>query len=112
MRRRHCESVSTARHVIPPSAPLGVRQTQPPAIREGDSVVAEDGILGDIEAVVLSERRVPLFMIVRAGSLLRPRYPVVPVSLVTGVDAARRMVEVRGRLAAMRRMPETLPLVL
>jgi hypothetical protein len=98
--------------VIRPGAARRARDVGPAAIREGDSVVAEDGILGDIDAVVLSERRVPVFMIVRAGSLLRPRYPVVPVSLVTGVDAARRMVKVRGRLAAMRRMPETLPLVL
>jgi hypothetical protein len=104
--------VSTVRLVIRRNAAHAVRHIGTPAIREGDSVVAEDGILGDIEAIVLSERRVPLFMIVRAGSLLRPRYPVVPVSLVTGVDAARRMVDVRGQLAAMRRMPETIPLVL
>lgn len=81
-------------------------------IREGDLVVAADGVLGRVEELVRSDPRAPAYLVVRAGRVLRRRYPVVPVSLVTVVDSGRRLVELRGRCETIARMPETLPLVL
>lgn len=82
------------------------------AIREGDAVLADDGVLGCVDQLVQSEGRTPAYLVVRAGGALRRRYPVVPVSLVTTVDSRRRRVTVRGRRDAIGRLPETLPLVL
>ena len=82
------------------------------AIREGDAVIVEDGVLGRIERLVRSEAGVPVYLVVRIGRTLRHRYPVVPVALITGVDSRRRRVAVRGRCETIGRLPETLPLVL
>lgn len=82
------------------------------AIRTGDAVMAEDGPLGRVEWLVASEARTPAYLVVRAGRMLRRRYPVVPVSYITGVDSRRGLVELRGRCDAIRRLPETLPLAL
>ena len=82
------------------------------AIRAGDAVMAEDGVLGRVEWLVASEARTPAYLVVRAGRLLRRRYPVVPVSLVAGFDSRQRLVELRGRCEAIRRLSETVPLAL
>lgn len=82
------------------------------AIREGDAVVAEDGVLGRVDRLVRSEAHTPVYLVVRAGRMLRRRYPVVPVSLVTGVDSRRRLVRLHGRCKTISRLPEALPLVL
>jgi hypothetical protein len=74
--------------------------------------MAEDGALGRVEGLVRSEGLTPMYLIVRAGRTLRRRYPVVPVSLVSQVDPRRRLVELRGRRDAIRRLPETVPFVL
>jgi hypothetical protein len=81
-------------------------------IREGDTVVADDGILGQVEHVARSEAEEPVYLVVRVGRLLRRRYPVVPIAVVTRVDSGRRIVEVRGHRDDVRRLPEALPLVL
>ena len=81
-------------------------------IREGDAVMAEDGVLGCVDRLVGSEAETPAYLVVRVGRTLRRRYPVVPVSLVIRVDTRRRLVRLRGRGEAIVRMPETLPLVL
>jgi hypothetical protein len=81
-------------------------------IREGDAVMAEDGVLGRVERLVQSDPHTPAFLVVRAGRVLRRRYPVVPVSFVTVVDPGRRLVWLRGRCGTIGRMSETLPLVL
>jgi len=82
------------------------------AIREGDAVVAEDGVLGRVEQLVPPEAHSPAYFVVRVGRMLRRRYPVVPVSLVASVDSRRRLVNLRGRRETIDRLPETLPLVL
>ena len=74
--------------------------------------MAEDGVLGCVDRLVGSEAEMPAYLVVRAGRVLRRRYPIVPVSLVMGVDARRRLVRLRGRCDAIARLSETLPLVL
>jgi hypothetical protein len=81
-------------------------------IREGDAVVAEDGVLGRVDRLVGSDTRAHGFLVVRAGRAFSRRYPVVPIALVTNVDSRRRLVRLRGRCEALGRLPETLPLVL
>lgn len=81
------------------------------AIREGDAVMAEDGVLGRVDRLLRSDAQTPAYLVVCAGRTLRRRYPVVPVSLVTGVDPRRRLVELRGRCETIGRLSETLPLV-
>jgi hypothetical protein len=82
------------------------------AIREGDTVVTQDGVLGCVDRLVRSEAQAPAYLVVRTGRTLRRRFPVVPVSLVAGVDSRRRQVELHGRRKAICSLPETLPLVL
>jgi hypothetical protein len=82
------------------------------AVRKGDAVMAEDGVVGHVEELVRSEALAPAYLIVRANRTLRRRYPVVPVSLISRVDPRRRLVELRGRREAIRGLPETVPLVL
>ena len=95
-----------------PSPSTSVRAPAVASIREDDAVVAEDGVLGCVDRLVHTEARTPAYLVVRAGRTLRRRYPVIPVSLVTGVDSRRRLVMLRGRCEAISRLPETLPLVL
>jgi hypothetical protein len=82
------------------------------SITEGDAVVADDGVLGRVERLLSLEARAPVYLVVRIGRGLRRRYPIVPVSLVEGVDTRRRLVRLRGKRKSIGRMPETLPLVL
>jgi hypothetical protein len=90
-----------------PARPASVAE-----ISEGDAVMAEDGDLGWVDRLVRSEDHTPAYLVVRAGRTLRRRYPVVPVSLVSGVDSRRRLVRLHGRCETIGRLPETLPLVL
>jgi hypothetical protein len=79
--------------------------------RVGDTVVAQDGPLGEIERVIRTETRAPVYVVVAVRKLIGRRYPVVPWPLVTGVDRGRRRVQVHGRRHAISRLSETLPLV-
>lgn len=81
------------------------------AIREGDAVVAEDGVLGRVDRLLGSDARTPVYLVVCAGRALRRRYPVVHVSLITEVDSRRRLVQLRGRRETIGRLPEALPFV-
>jgi hypothetical protein len=96
-----------------PLASVGVAERTPTAlVRVGDTVVAEDGVLGRVDRVIRSEAKAPVFVVVSVGRFLRRKYPVLPLSFVSGVDRSRKLVQVRGRCAAVRRLPETLPFVL
>ena len=79
--------------------------------RVGDTVLAQDGEVGEIERIVRSEARTPIYVVVAVRRFVRRRYPVVPWSLVTAVDRSRRRVHVRGRCGTISRLSETLPLV-
>jgi PRC-barrel domain len=80
--------------------------------RADDAVVADDGFVGSVEEILQTEAGAPAYVIVRGGGLVRRRYPVVPWSLVSAVDSARRVLTVRGTCEVVRRLPETLPIVL
>lgn len=77
----------------------------------GDTVLAQDGALGQIERIIRSETRKPVYVVVAVRRVVGRRYPVVPWSLVTGVDRPRRQVHVRGRRGTISRLSEALPLV-
>lgn len=78
--------------------------------RIGDAVLAEDGEVGRVTTIVRSERRVPLYMVIATGRFLRRRYPVLPCSLVEGVDPSRRRVYVSGQRARLCRLSESVPI--
>ncbi|HUG63700.1 MAG TPA: hypothetical protein VMK83_00635 [Gaiellaceae bacterium] len=80
------------------------------AARVGDAVLAEDGELGHVKAIVRSERRVPLYIVIATGRFLRRRYPVLSCSLVEGVDQARRRVYISGRRARLCQLSESAPI--
>jgi len=79
--------------------------------RVGDTVLAQDGDLGQIERIIRSETSKPVYVVVAVRRLVGHRYPVIPWSLVTAVDRSRRRVHVQGRCGTISRFPETLPLV-
>jgi len=77
----------------------------------GDTVVAQDGTVGEVESVIRTETRAPVYVVVAVRRLVGRRYPVVPWSLVAGVDRSRQRVQVRGRCKSISSLPETVPLV-
>jgi len=78
--------------------------------RVGDAVLAEDGEVGRVATIVRSERKVPLYIVIATGRFLRRRHPVLPCSLVEGVDRAQRRVYVSGRRARLCRLSESVPI--
>ncbi|HJR95597.1 MAG TPA: PRC-barrel domain-containing protein [Gaiellaceae bacterium] len=84
----------------------------PPAVCAGDAVLAEDGFVGNVVEILQTDAGVPAYVIVSVGRFLRRRYPVVHWSFVIAVDGSRRLVRVRGSSEVIRRLPETLPIVL
>lgn len=86
--------------------------TQLSEARVGDTVLAQDGTLGSVDEIIRSESSVPVYLVVAVGRSLRRKYPIVPCSLVTGIDRSRRRIHLAGRRARLGRLPETLPLVL
>jgi hypothetical protein len=82
-------------------------------VRDGDTVVADDGVVGCVDRAVRSETGATVYLIVSIAVMVqRKRYPVVPASLVMAVDRSRSLVRVRGTRRMIGRLPETLPLVI
>jgi hypothetical protein len=79
--------------------------------RVGDTVVAQDGTLGEVESVIRTETRAPAYVVVAVRRFGGRRYPVVPWSLVVAVDRSGHRVQVRGRRKTVSRLSETVPLV-
>jgi hypothetical protein len=105
--QRSCRAFSS-------SAPRATQRTEARNVAEvhvGDTVLAQDGALGQIERIIRSETRKPVYVVVAVRRVVGRRYPVIPWSLVTGVDRSRRRVHVRGRRGSISRLSETLPLV-
>jgi PRC-barrel domain len=95
-----------------PGMGSGVPRAQTSEVRVGDTVVAADGAVGRVERVIRTETSMPAYLVVAADRFLRRRYPVLPWSLVHGVDRAGRRVHVAGRRGRLGRLPESLPIVL
>ena len=73
----------------------------------GFRVVAEDGEVGVVDTPLFpGAGATPDFLVVRTDG---GRRPVVPVALVAGVDAAERVVSVRGARQEVAALPEHLP---
>jgi hypothetical protein len=80
-------------------------------ILPGDTVVADDGTVGEVEQILRSETSDPLFVVVSVRKRLRRRHPVIPCSLLGTVDDDRETVRVRGPRDAIKGLPEALPLL-
>jgi len=82
------------------------------APKVGDEVVAGDGVVGEVDRIVHSEARDPVYLVVAVGRRFRKRYPVTPWSLVTRVDRGHRQIYVDCRRRSLERLPETLPIAI
>jgi hypothetical protein len=77
----------------------------------GFRVEATDGPSGVIDRPLYpSDGGEPDYLVVRTGSRLNPRYPVVPTELVDGVDRYTRHVHLGVPATTVRHLPEHLPL--
>lgn len=92
-----------------PNRPLKAVPTVPSA---GDTVLAEDGVVGNVQEILRTDAGVPAYVIVRVRGLLRRRYPVVPWPLVVTVDGSRGIVRMQGSSEVITHLPETIPIVL
>jgi hypothetical protein len=80
---------------------------------DGFRVEATDGPCGVIDMPLFPpDGEEPDYLVVRTGSRLNPRYPVVPTELVDGVDRHARHVRLGVPATTVRRLPEHLPLAL
>jgi hypothetical protein len=105
------DAVAMQANAVPARRPSRPRNARPAAPRAGDAVLAHDGFVGTVEGFLRTEAGAPAYVIVSAGRFLRRRYPVVPWSLVSAVDSGRHVLTVRGKSEAVRRLPETLPII-
>lgn len=79
----------------------------------GYEVEAEDGPVGVVETPLFPpDCDEPDFLVVRVHvrGRLFPRFPIVPVSLVSEVEPGVRLVRVRGSARSVAQLPEKLPL--
>ena len=79
--------------------------------RVGDTVLAEDGVLGRVDRIIRSETEDPVYLVVASRSRMRRRYPVIPSALVAGIDRSQQRVYMRGLRTRLERLPESLQLV-
>jgi hypothetical protein len=79
--------------------------------RVGDTVLAEDGVLGRVDRIIRYETEDPVYLVVSSRSRMRRRYPVIPSAFVAGIDRSQRRVYMRGLRARLERLSESLPLV-
>jgi hypothetical protein len=79
---------------------------------EGFHVLAEDGLVGEVEQpLVQPDRSDPDFLVVRLPRRrFRTRLPVVSTAIVSGFDVTRRLIWVRGSRREIASLPEHVPL--
>ena len=81
------------------------------AVSHGFLVVASDGPIGEVETPLFPpDADEPDYLVIRTGA--RRRRPVVSTALVDHVDAARRLVFLRGSGKEIASLPEHLPLAI
>lgn len=97
----------------------GVKRSLAPSEREalascnGYSVEASDGQVGEVETPLFPpDRSEPDYLVLRVGSALSVRRPVVATALVDEVDPDRELVRVRGTRDEIESLPEHLPLAI
>jgi hypothetical protein len=81
----------------------------------GYEAFAEDGSAGVVETPLFPpDSDTPDFLVIRVRlrGRLFPRFPVVPVSLVSVVDHSVRTVRLAATRADIERLPEQLPVAL
>jgi hypothetical protein len=76
----------------------------------GYIVVAHDGICGTVDAPLFAERGRPDYLVLRLGSRIRPRYPIVALSYVESIDMDREFVYLAASREELAALPEHLPL--
>lgn len=83
------------------------------ALCVGFDVEARDGAVGVVETPLFPpDETTPDFLVLRVGSRLHPRRPIVATALVEYVDLERRVVHVSGRSDEIARLPEHLPIAI
>ena len=77
----------------------------------GFRAIARDGPLGAVETPLFPpDAREPDFLVLRTGSGLRVRRPIVSTALVEAVDADRRVVRLAGSRREIASLPEHVPI--
>lgn len=76
----------------------------------GYVAVARDGICGAVDAPLFAERGRPDYLVLRLGSRIRPRYPIVALDFVESIDPDRELVYLAGTRDELAALPEHLPL--
>ncbi len=77
---------------------------------QGYIVLADDGLLGTVEAPVVGpDSNQPGYLVVRAPSHGLTRRVFVPASMVCRIDVDDELVYVQGRVWELSRLPKPLP---
>lgn len=76
----------------------------------GYIAVACDGICGTVDAPLFAERGKPDYLVLRLGSRIRPRYPIVALAFVESIDPTRELVYLSVTRDDLAALPEHLPL--
>ena len=76
----------------------------------GYIVVARDGICGTVDTPLFAERGQPDYLVLRLGSRIRPRYPIVALTFVESIDMDRELVYLAVNREELATLPEHLPL--
>jgi hypothetical protein len=80
---------------------------------EGCQVLAEDGLVGEVERPLFPpDGNEPDYLVVRVRKRVWGRVPVISTALVVAIDAARGLIWVRGDRERIAGLPEHLPLAI
>jgi hypothetical protein len=83
------------------------------AVCSGFDVIASDGVVGRVERLLFPvDETTPDFLVIRVGSRLRPRHPVLPAALVDRIDVVERRILVSRTSAEISSLPEHLPVAI
>jgi hypothetical protein len=80
---------------------------------EGYQVLAEDGLVGEVERPLFPpDGNEPDYLVVRVRKRVWGRVPVISTALVVAIDPARGLIWVRGDRERIAGLPEHLPLAI
>lgn len=75
----------------------------------GYVAVARDGVCGTVDTPLRGAGK-PDYLVLRLGSRIRPRYPIVTLAFVESVDPTRELVYLSVSRDDLAVLPEHLPL--